>query len=153
MDRLARIGLYRWIDQSLANTDVLILGRHTYDTVLGFGKEQCPYADKPLLLLSSQSIDHLQLRDSVTLVHSIDRALAISDEKGYKDLWIDGGATIRGFLREQLITEMILTTIPIALGDGLPLFKGIGKEVKFEIIASQVMGDLLATKYRVDYQT
>jgi hypothetical protein len=46
---------------------------------------------------------------------------------------------------------MILTTIPIALGDGLSLFNGIEKELRFEIVASEVLGNLLTTKYRVDY--
>ena len=86
-------------------------------------------------------------------VQSIGDALSIASEQGWKDIWIDGGATIRAFLREKLVTEMILTTIPIALGTGLSLFGGIDDEVRFEIVASEVLGNLLATKYRVDYQS
>ena len=142
-----------WTDHRLANTDVLILGRHTYDTVLGFGEDRWPYGDKPVLVLSTQPRERLQLRDGVKPVTSIDEALRIVHDQSFTDVWVDGGATIRAFLREQLITEMILTTVPIALGDGLPLFKGIETEIKFEIVAGDILGDLLTTKYRVVYMS
>lgn len=139
------------ISDMLANSDVLILGRHTYETVVGFGDDQWPYGEKPVLLLSTQPGEHFQLRDSVKHIPSVDEALQIVHEKGYTDVWVDGGETIRTFLQKQLMTEMIFTTVPIALGDGLPLFKGIKKEVKFEIAAGDILGDLLVTKYRVVY--
>lgn len=106
-----------------------------------------------MLLLSAQPGEHFQLRNSIKHVPSIDEALTIVHDKGYKDVWVDGRAIIRTFLQKQLITEMILTTVPIALGDGLPLFKGIEKEVKFEIAAGDILGDLLVTKYRVVYDS
>ena len=34
-------------------------------------------------------------------------------QKGFKNLYIDGGTTIQNFLKEDLIDEMILTKIPI----------------------------------------
>jgi dihydrofolate reductase len=119
--------------------------------VLEFGEEQWPYGDKPILLLSTQASNGLQLRQGVQSCSSIEAALEIVRSKGYKDIWVDGGATIRAFLAKQLVTEMVLTTVPIALGEGLALFDGIEKDLHFEVVASEVMGNLLATKYRVSY--
>ena len=106
-----------------------------------------------MLVLSTQLDEDFHKRHGAKHVRNIDEALSIVHEQGYKDVWVDGGATIRAFLREQLVTEMVLTTVPIALGDGLPLFKGIEKEIKFEIVAGDIIGDLLTTKYRVVYTT
>lgn len=104
-----------------------------------------------MLLLSRQPRDNLRLRDGIRHVQSIDEAVSIAHEQGFRDVWIDGGATIRAFLQRKLVSEMVLSTIPIALGKGLPLFEGIERDIKFEIVASEVLGNLLATKYRVEY--
>ena len=56
----------------------------------------------------------------------------LNHEKGYQRLYIDGGTTIRNFLKADLIDEMIITTIPILLGGGSPLFSELPKEMKFE---------------------
>ena len=54
--------------------------------------------------------------------------------KGYNRLYIDGGTTIRNFLKEDLIDEMFLTTIPVLLGGGTSLFSELPNELKFELI-------------------
>ena len=58
-------------------------------------------------------------------------------KKGYKNLYIDGGKTIRNFLNEDLIDEMILTTIPILLGGGVSLFSELSNKLKFELIGTK----------------
>jgi len=50
---------------------------------------------------------------------------------GHHHLYIDGGRTIRTFLEEDLIDEMIITTIPVLLGDGIPLFGHKGDMILF----------------------
>lgn len=77
--------------------------------------------------------------------------LKIVGEARYTDVWIDGGATISSFLRQELVTEMILTTVPIAIGSGIPLFQGLKKDIKLDIVASEILDDLITTKYRVHY--
>jgi len=58
-------------------------------------------------------------------------------EKGLNKLYIDGGTTIRNFLKADLIDEMILTTIPILLGGGSSLFTELPNELNFELIGSK----------------
>ena len=141
----------RCSDNASANSDILILGRHTYETVLGFGEENWPYGDKPLLVMSTQPDDQLRLPAGAARVQNLDEAVRIVHDRGYRNVWVDGGRTICGFLERQLVTEMILTTVPIALGRGIPLFQGIKKDLKLEVVASEVICDLLTTKYRVVY--
>jgi len=43
-------------------------------------------------------------------------------DQGAQHLYIDGGRTIQGFLAENLLDHLILTTVPVLLGEGIPLF-------------------------------
>jgi dihydrofolate reductase len=135
-----------------ANTDAVILGRKTYETVLGFGRDNWPYADKPVVIISHQESQHFDLPHGAQVLADLDSALDLIAERGWRDVWIDGPSVIRSFIERRLITELILTTIPLALGEGLSLFSGIKQELHMEIVASEVMGEVLATKYRITYE-
>jgi dihydrofolate reductase len=51
-------------------------------------------------------------------------------------LYIDGGLTIQRFLAAGLIDEITITQIPIILGDGIPLFGKLDKEIPLKLIDS-----------------
>ena len=59
-------------------------------------------------------------------------------QKDFHRLYIDGGATIQGFLKEDLIDDMVITIIPILLGGGTPLFSELPKQLEFECTGSKV---------------
>jgi dihydrofolate reductase len=44
------------------------------------------------------------------------------NDLGFHNLYIDGGQTIQSFLQANLIDELTITTVPVLLGDGIPLF-------------------------------
>lgn len=52
------------------------------------------------------------------------------NEKGYRNLYVDGGKTIQSFLNQNLIDEITISRIPIVLGNGIPLFSSNGTEMK-----------------------
>ncbi|WP_198520093.1 dihydrofolate reductase family protein [Lacinutrix sp. Bg11-31] len=58
-------------------------------------------------------------------------------EKAFYHLCIDGRTTIRDFLKEDFIDEMVLTTIPILLGGGSSLFTELPNELNFELIGTK----------------
>ena len=62
---------------------------------------------------------------------------------GYSNLYIDGGETIQSFLREDLIDEMIITKIPILLGDGIPLFGRLTNSIKFKHKKTEIYSNSL----------
>jgi dihydrofolate reductase len=41
---------------------------------------------------------------------------------GSRSVYVDGGKTIQSFLQAGLIDELTLTTVPVLIGSGLPLF-------------------------------
>lgn len=105
----------------IARVDAIVMGRKTYETVLSFG--QWPYTI-PVFVLSNT----LKIADKAEIISgSPSDIIKTLDNKGYKNLYIDGGKTIQSFLKEDLIDEMIITVIPKILGEGVPLFeKGLG---------------------------
>ena len=55
------------------------------------------------------------------------------NNKGLKNLYIDGGITIQNFMKEDLIDELIISTIPVVLGGGSPLFGDLVSPVDFTL--------------------
>lgn len=112
------------------SVDVLIMGRKTYEQILSF--EQWPYGDTPVVVLSHGPITiPSRLPDMVS--HSSEQPRALLkrlSEQGVKHVYVDGGTTIQGFLAESLIDKITITRIPVAIGEGIPLFAPLGKDIQ-----------------------
>lgn len=111
------------------SVDALIMGRKTYEQVLSFG--EWPYGRTPVVVLSRNSISFPpSVPDTVTHSSEAPRDLVerLSAE-GAEHVYIDGGNTIQGFLSAGLIDEITVTVIPVILGDGIPLFGSIEKDI------------------------
>ena len=120
------------------NIDALLMGRNTFETVLGFDVEW-PY-EKPVFVLSN-SLDEIPSshKEKAFLVKGeLNEVLQSIHNQGYLKLYVDGGSTIQSFLAEDLIDEMIITTFPIVLGGGPSLFSEFPKELTFELVQSKV---------------
>jgi len=114
------------------SVDVLVMGRHTFEKVLTF--DEWPYAGKPTVVLSnSQALipDELSEKVEVMLGSPADVVGNLS-RRGFRHVYLDGGLTIQGFLRDNLVDELTITRIPILLGQGLPLFGGMDHDIRFE---------------------
>ena len=115
----------------ISQIDALVMGRKTFEKVLSFGGEW-PY-DKPVFVLSEtlSEIPEIVMGRVEFINGTIKDILKQLNEKGYNNLYIDGGKTIQSFLKEDLIDELIITTVPILLGDGYPLFSKLSESLKF----------------------
>ncbi|MDC7242331.1 MAG: dihydrofolate reductase family protein [Spirochaetales bacterium] len=141
--------------QDLMNrVDALVMGRNTFETVLGFGIEW-PYI-RPVFVCSKslKSIPEV-LKERVSLIQGSPESIVEElNRKGYRNLYIDGGLTIQAFLRADLIDEMIISTIPVLLGGGIPLFGTLPEIKTFDLISSEVLlGQIVSSRYgrvRVD---
>lgn len=132
------------------SVDVLVMGRNTYETVLGFGK--WPYAEKRVIVLSRKPVDFpAGVPDSVSCSSEEPEALVQRlQEEGARHLYVDGGITIQRFLARGLIDEMTITRIPVLLGEGIPLFGPIGGDVPLKHVATQVFDNgYVQSTYRV----
>lgn len=71
-------------------------------------------------------------------------------KRGFRHLYIDGGITIQKFLHAGLIDEIIITTIPILLGEGIPLFGAMKKEINVRLNGvDRAENGLIQTRYSV----
>ncbi len=118
--------------------DAIVMGSTSFKTVLSFDIDW-PYL-KPVFVLS-HSIKEIpeNLKNKVMLLSGTETAiLETIHSKGYNTLYIDGGNVVQNFLKQDLIDELRLTTIPIVLGDGIPLFDVLPKSLKFEHVKTEV---------------
>ncbi len=106
--------------------DALVMGRNTYDTLLGFGA--WPYGDTPLIVLTHRPVGPPDGRPVETSDLAPIEVVAELSARGFSHLYVDGGATVRSFLDAGLIDRITLTTIPVILGDGIRLFEAGGPE-------------------------
>jgi dihydrofolate reductase len=128
--------------------DAIVMGRNTFETVCSFDIDW-PYKI-PVFVLSNSLINILEeYQDKAYLVKgSLLEVLEQIHQKDCNRLYIDGGATIQSFLKEDLIDELIITTIPVVLGDGIPLFSTLINELNFELVSSEVyINQLVQTHY------
>lgn len=119
------------------NIDALIMGRTTFETVCKFDGAW-PY-NSPVFVLSNtlNEIPESHKGKAFLANGPLSEILEQIHQKGFYRLYIDGGTTIQNFLKEDLIDEMILTTIPILLGGGAALFSQLPNELEFALVDSK----------------
>jgi dihydrofolate reductase len=125
------------------------MGRTTFETVCGFDIDW-PY-NKPVFVLSItlNEIPESYKGKAILIKGTLTEILEQIHKKGYHRLYIDGGTTIRSFLKADLIDEMIITIIPRLLGGGFPLVSELPKELNFELVkANTFLNQLTQNHYK-----
>jgi dihydrofolate reductase len=133
----------------IERVDALVMGRKTFETVCSFDIEW-PYT-KPVFVLSSTMAEVPEkYKGKVELVTGkLSDVLETINSKGYESLYIDGGSCIQSFLKEDLIDELIVSSFPILLGGGAPLFGNLPKDQVYELVKSEVMlGQIVQSHYK-----
>ncbi|WP_411030564.1 dihydrofolate reductase family protein [Spongiimicrobium sp. 3-5] len=118
--------------------DAMVMGRNTFETVCGFNMDW-PYKMPVFVLSNSLKEIPKDYQNKAYLVKgTMQEVVEHIHQKGYYGLYIDGGKTIQNFLMEDLIDDLIITTIPIVLGEGIPLFVVLDHKLDFELRSSEV---------------
>jgi dihydrofolate reductase len=124
-------------DEFMASVDALVIGRKTFETVLTF--DTWPYGSKPVVVLSTKP-GELRAPDGAVCEAMTGTPHEIVDRlsaRGMKHLYVDGGVTIQGFLEAGLIQRVIITRIPVLLGNGIPLFGPLSHDVRLSHVATR----------------
>lgn len=120
----------------MSTIDHVVMGRNTFEKVLSFGGWH--YQKKVIVLTSRDSVIPPELSDRAEALHLPPRELIRElEQRGVRHIYLDGGVTIQSFLRAGLVDEMTITIIPILIGEGLPLFSSLERDVKLELIKSR----------------
>jgi dihydrofolate reductase len=136
----------------IAGIDAIVMGRNTFETVLSFGV--WPY-DRPVFVLSDtlEEIPEGYAGKAELVSGDVEELVDDLGRRGYTNLYVDGGRTIQSFLEHDLIDEMIITRLPIVLGDGIPLFGEMAHRLNFRHVQTEVFNNaLVKSRYVRDRQ-
>ena len=123
-------------EEFFAEVDALVMGRKTYDVVLGFGTWF--YGEKPVFVLSSRDLGTAPVGAVVERVSgSPDKIVRDLADRGIQHIYVDGGATIQQFLRAGLIHRIIITRVPVLIGSGIPLFGGLEHDLPLRHVGTR----------------
>jgi len=112
--------------------DTTLMGNSTYKFILD-QDVPFPYPDKTNYVFSRSANNHVTEFVRFISEAPTDFVRRLKQEKG-EDIWLIGGGQINSILLDKdLIDKIILTLIPMTLGEGIPLFHGKYKEVKFNL--------------------
>jgi dihydrofolate reductase len=136
-------------EEFMASVDVLVIGRNTYEKVLSF--EQWPYGDKRVVVLSSRAIPP-NIRGAVIEQMSGSPA-EITDRlaaSGAAHAYVDGGITVQRFIRARLVQRLIITRVPVLIGEGIPLFGALPHDVQLRHIQTKTyQSGLVKSEYAI----
>ena len=135
----------------MASVDALVIGRNTFEIVLGF--DPWPYGDKRVVVLASKPVDLSAVRGGRVeqMAGTPAEIVARLAASGAHHLYVDGGITIQRFLSAGLIDRLIITRVPVLIGDGIPLFGPLPHDVRLDHVAtSSYPSGLVQSEYRVE---
>ena len=135
-------------EEFIATVDTIVMGRGTFETVMGFGA--WPWAPRMrVVVLSSRALE-LPKQNVEQMNGEPSEIVANLDAKGAKHLYIDGGVTIQRFLRAGLIQRLIVTRVPVLIGEGIPLFGSLPHDVRLKHVATRTYpSGLVQSEYEV----
>jgi len=137
-------------NEFMASIDAIVIGRKTFEKVLSFGG--WAYGKKWVVVLSSHPVDLSAAVGGVVEQMAGPPAEIVSRlaASGARHLYVDGGITIQGFLRAGLIQRLIITRVPVLIGEGKPLFGTLGRDIRLRHVATRHFpSGLVQSEYEV----
>ncbi|MDH4263640.1 MAG: dihydrofolate reductase family protein [Spirochaetia bacterium] len=131
-------GYYNFLD----SVDTVIMGRKTYDKILSFGIE-FPHKNKKCYVISNKKKDH---DENVEFINGNLKVFieTLKSQTG-KNIYLDGGGMlVQEMLRLNLIDEMIISIIPILLGEGISLFGKLNADINLKLLSCKKFNSGLA---------
>ena len=134
--------------------DTLVIGRKTYDFVLGHSaaKGHWLYGDKRCVVMTHHAVagkngERGYLGEPWPLLREL-------EAEGARHVYVDGGVVIRAFLAAGLLDELTITVVPSLIGEGLPLFGGVRLESGLVLDGVKSFGNrLVQLRYRLPRAT
>jgi len=119
----------------LKTIDCYVMGSRTYETALDFESKGMgwAYGDKPVFVLTSRALP--RTRGTVEF-HSGDLARFVEGHlrPTFRSIWFVGGGALCGeCLRLGLADEVRYSILPVLIGDGIPFFDRLGRDVALHL--------------------
>lgn len=138
----------------LSSVDVIVMGRRSFDMVVSFGEDMWAYGETPVVVWTqSGDVSIPEFLSGKVTSSSLPPKKLMDDLKsrGKSHAYIDGGKTVQSFLREGLIQTMIITRVPLVLGQGIDLFGNDCASTWFQHVGTKTFPNgLVQSTYAVD---
>jgi dihydrofolate reductase len=140
------------VEAFLHTVDCYVMGSHTYETALRFEAQGTgwAYGGKPTFVLTGRELP--RSRQSVEfwsgdLARLIDTVL----RERFRSIWVVGGSTVAGeCLRLGLADEVCYSIVPIVIGDGIPFFDRLDRDVALHLAkVSAYRNGMVEIRYEV----
>jgi len=133
-------------EEFISAIDAIVVGRGTFETVLTF--PSWPYEQKVFLLSNSIKDVPETVRGKVTILSMKPKELlSYLAGEGFSNIYVDGGKVIQSFLKEDCIDELIITMVPVLIGNGIPLFGDLDSKVEFNHVHTTVSSNGLVKSH------
>jgi dihydrofolate reductase len=132
------------MEDAQANLGAVVMGRNMFgpdrgpwgeDPWQGWWGEEPPFHG-PVFVLTHHEREPLEKGETTFhfVTEGVERAVELAGEAaGEKDVLVAGGAeAIQQCLRAGLVDELLISQVPVLLGDGTRLLEGLGDGVAFE---------------------
>jgi dihydrofolate reductase len=144
----------RFVIQQMKEVDLIIFGKRTYQTMESFWPQaqDDPKMSKENLIVArlmnnmnkiviSRTLNKIREHKNwknVKIVHKFDpkEIMRLKKQAG-KAIWVGGSNLALSFIRASLIDEFRFTINPVVIGAGTPIFQGLGRQLKLELIKTR----------------
>ncbi|MCP9959226.1 dihydrofolate reductase family protein [Streptomyces sudanensis] len=135
-----------------ARAGAYVMGRRTFDEGERIWPDPPPFG-APVFVLTTTARD-AQVREGTVFTYvtdgvhaALDRARAVA---GSRDVRISGGAhTVRQYLNEGLVDELVLHLVPVLVGSGVRLFDGVDPALRLAKAPAVDVAELTHLRYRI----
>lgn len=129
-----------------------VMGSRTYETALAFEAKGLgwAYGDTPTVVLTHRTLR--KTRNSVEFYSGdLSRLVGERLKPNFASIWFVGGGEVSAeCLRLQLADEVRYSIMPILIGDGIPFFHGLDKDVALHLLeATPYKSGMVALRYEV----
>lgn len=136
----------------LKTIDCYVMGSRTYETAIGFEAKGFgwAYGDTPTFVLTSRALP--KSRNTVSF-HSGDLAQFVNEKlrPNFRNIWVAGGGKLAAeCLRLGLADEILYSILPVLIGDGIPFFGNLDRDVALHLVATKAYrSGMVELRYQV----
>jgi dihydrofolate reductase len=143
-------GVPHGFSEFFSTVDVVVLGRRTFEVVRRLGHFEL-YGKKQIVVLSGTPLDLSPIKARIEQMSGTPQEIVSQLEKRrFKHAYVDGGITIQRFLAAGLVDRMTVTSVPVLIGQGIPLFGALPHDIQLRHVATRsYKGGLVQSKYDV----
>ena len=136
-------------EEFMASVDALLIGRGTYEVVLGM--DGWFYGKTPVFVLSTRSLPPAPKEAVVEHMSGKPREIVAQlTARGIKHVYVDGGLTVQRFLEAALIDRLIINRVPVLIGQGIQLFGPLSRDIRLKHIATRTLkGGGVQSEYHI----